>query len=172
MSTLAPSPVQPFLDEIRREAAATRRLLEALPEARLDWRPHPKSHSLGQLARHVASLPTGIPRMLAGDTFDFAKADLRAAEPRSKAEILAAFEQGVRDAEAALSAWDAAELGRTWRAVRGDAELMALSKGVALRTLLCNHLVHHRGQLTVYLRLLDVPLPSVYGPSADVNPFA
>jgi uncharacterized damage-inducible protein DinB len=172
MSTLAPSPVQPFLDEIRREAAATRRMLEAVPEAHLGWRPHAKSHTLGQLALHVATLPSGIARMLAADPFDFATADMRAGQPQSRAELFAAHEQGLRDAEQTFGAWDAADLGRTWRALRDGVELMALPKGIALRILLCNHLVHHRGQLSVYLRLLDVPVPSVYGPTADENPFA
>jgi uncharacterized damage-inducible protein DinB len=171
MTTLAPSPAQPFLDEIRREAATTRRMLEALPEDMLAWRPHPRSHTLGQLARHVATLPSGLAGMLSADTFDFAANDMRAAQPASKAEILAALDQGVRDAEAAFSTWDASDLGRTWRALKNGVELLALPKAAVLRSLLCNHLVHHRGQLSVYLRLLDVPLPSVYGPTADENPF-
>lgn len=172
MSTLAPSPVQPFLDEIRREAASSRRMLEVLPEPKLGWKPHPKSHTLGQLAHHVATLPSGFARMLSADAFDFGTADMRAAQPQSRAEILAALEQGVRDAEQTFGAWDAADLGRTWRALKNGVELMALPKSAVLRGLLCNHLVHHRGQLSVYLRLLDVPVPAIYGPSADENAFA
>ena len=171
MTTLAPSPVQPILDEIRREAAATRRMLEVLPEARLSWKPHPKSHTLGQLARHVATLPSGFAQMLAGEAVDFATIDLKVGQPQTRAELLAALDQGVRDAEQAFGGWDAAELGRTWRALKNGVELMALPKAAVLRSLLCNHLVHHRGQLSVYLRLLDVPVPAVYGPTADENPF-
>lgn len=172
MTATALSPAQPYLDEIRREAATTRRLIEVLPEAKLGWKPHPKSQSLGELARHVVTLPGGIAQMLSADAFDFARIEKRVAPPTSKVELLAALEQGVRDADAAFSRWDAAELGRTWRMLKDGVEKMAMPKAMALRSLLCNHLVHHRGQLTVYLRLLDVPLPSVYGPTADENPLA
>jgi uncharacterized damage-inducible protein DinB len=171
MTITSSSPVQPFLDEIVREGATSRRLLQVLPEARLAWKPHPKSQSLGQLAMHVATLPGGITAMLQGEDFDFAAADFTPPQPTSPEAVLAAHDQSQAAAAAALGAWRADELGRTWRVLRGDRELMAMPKSAALRNFLCNHLVHHRGQLTVYLRLLDVPLPSVYGPTADVNPF-
>jgi len=164
--------VQALLTEIRREGDSTRRVLEAVPANQLAWRPHPKSQTLGQLAMHVAGLPGGITRMLQSDDFDFAGVDFTAAQPASKDAILAAHAQSLAAAAAALGAWSAEDLERTWRAHHGARELMVLSKALALRNLLCNHLVHHRGQLTVYLRLLEVPLPPVYGPTADVNPFA
>ena len=172
MTTAALSPVQPYLDEIRREAATTRRLIEVLPESKLAWKPHPKSQTLGELARHMATVPSGFAKMLSVDAFDFAQIDKRGAQPTSKVEILDALEQGVRDADAAFSNWGAAELGSTWRGLKDGVEMMVLTKAAVLRNFLCNHLVHHRGQLTVYLRLLDVPVPSVYGPTADENPFA
>lgn len=171
MTATAPSPLQAFLDEIRREGQTTRRLLQVLPEGKLGWRPHAKSQTLGQLAMHVATLPGGITAMLQGEAFDFATANFTPAQPQDRAAVLAAHDQGQAAAAAALGAWRPDDLGRTWRVLRGSAELMAMPKSVALRNFLCNHLVHHRGQLTVYLRLLDVPLPSVYGPTADENPF-
>lgn len=171
MTTTPSSPVQPYLDEIRREGESTRRLLQVLPESALGWRPHAKSQTLGQLAMHVATLPGGIPRMLQSEAFDFDGADFTPPQPSSRAAVLDAHDQSQASAAAVLGAWRADELGRTWRVLRGGRELMAMPKAAALRNFLCNHLVHHRGQLTVYLRLLDVPLPSVYGPTADVNPF-
>jgi uncharacterized damage-inducible protein DinB len=172
MPAAVPLPVQPFLDEIRREGETTRRLLQVLPEARLAWKPHPRSQTLGQLAMHVATLPGGITGMLQGEAFDFDGVDFTPAQPQSKAAVLDAHDQSQSAAAAALDTWRADDLGRTWRVLRGGSELMAMPKSAALRNFLCNHLVHHRGQLTVYLRLLDVPLPSVYGPTADENPFA
>lgn len=172
MTTTAPSPVQPYLDELRQEARSTRGLFEVLPEDRLAWRPHPKSYSLGQLALHIARLPGAFAEMLEVDAFDLDGVDFQVPQPGTRAEVLAVHDAGVEAALAAFGRWDAARLGSTWRVVHGEQELMVLPRAGGLRTMLCNHVVHHRGQLTVYLRLLDVPLPSVYGPTADVNPFA
>ena len=170
MTTTAPSPVQDFLQEMHREAASTRRLLEAVPADRLEWKPHPKSMSIGLLARHIAGIPGTFVEMLAHDSFDFGQRS-GPPEPSSKDEILEVHDAGQAAIDAAWGAWTAADLGRTWRVLRGGVELMAVPRGAVLRNFVCNHLVHHRGQLTVYLRLLDVPLPSVYGPTADENPF-
>jgi uncharacterized damage-inducible protein DinB len=162
-------PAALFADELEQEAVATRRIFERLPPERLAWRPHPRSYSLGQLALHVASLPGIVTGLLAPDEVELSTVDFQAAQPGSVAEVLETFERTLAGAREALVRWDEADLATRWRLVDGSRTVMAAPKGALLRSLVCNHLYHHRGQLTVYLRLLDVPLPSVYGPSADEN---
>ncbi len=169
-----PAPAGPcaaVLAELEQEAAATRRLLERLPADRLAWRPHRKSQSLGQLALHVASIPGIVTGLMERDAVDVATVDFKPAQPDGVASVRKAFEEALEGAKKALSGWTEADLGSTWRLVSGEKTVMALPKAAMLRSLVCNHLYHHRGQLTVYLRMLDVPLPSVYGPSADEQPF-
>lgn len=168
----AASPCAAFVAEMEQEAAATRRLLERLPSDRLAWRPHPKSQTLGQLALHVASTPAIVTGMMAADTLDAATVDFASAQPKSAAEVQAKFEESLAGAKATLAKWGDRELSTVWRLQKDGKDLMAMPKAAMLRTIVLNHHVHHRGQLTVYLRMLDVPLPSVYGPSADENPFA
>ena len=167
----ASSPCAPFLAEMEQEAVATRRILERLPADRLAWRPHPKSQTLGQLAMHVASTPAIVTGMMSADTLDAAKVDFQPAQPATVAQIRAKFEESLAGATATLSRWGERELATVWRLQKDGKDLMALPKRAMLRALVLNHHVHHRGQLTVYLRMLDVALPSVYGPSADENPF-
>lgn len=159
-----------FIDELSREAQTTRRVLERVPEDKLSWRPHARSMSLGQLALHVAQVP-GIVAELIHETPREAPKFVQP-EAASKADVLAALEQQVAHAKARLSAWGDAGLMDEWSLKRGDQTLMALPRIGMVRSIMLNHWYHHRGQLTVYLRLLDVPLPSVYGPTADENPFA
>jgi uncharacterized damage-inducible protein DinB len=157
-------------DELLQESKATRRLLERVPADKMGWKPHEKSMTLGQLATHVATLPGGISRMAQSDEFDVANA--KPPQPKeSVEEILAAFDAGVESAAGYLGGMnmDAAQVH--WRMVMGGKEIFGMPRIAMLRSILLNHLYHHRGQLTVYLRLLDVPLPMVYGPSADENPF-
>jgi len=161
-----------WIAEIEREALATNALIAVLPEDRLAWRPHPKSHTLGQLAWHIASLHGNVVSMLGVDTLDAATVDFSTPQPTSVAEIRACHEQSLAKARVALAGWSETQLATEWRLVRGDKVLMAAARGELARSILLNHLYHHRGQLTVYLRLLDRPLPSVYGPSADFNPLA
>ena len=168
----APSPCAAFIAEMEHEAVATRKLLDRLPAAKLDWKPHPKSHTLGQLALHVASTPGIVTGLMAPDTVDAATTDFRAGQPTTVGEIRQKFEQSLAGATAALSTWGERELATVWRFQRDGKDLMAMPKGAMLRSIVLNHHVHHRGQLTVYLRMLEVPLPSVYGPSADENPLA
>lgn len=172
MQATRPFPAALFLSELHAEAAATRRLFERLPEQHLGWKPHPKCFTLGQQAWHIATVPSGFARMLAVDTFDFATLNLTARQPETVAEILAALAQGQADCDAAFGSWSDADLAQPWRCVNGARELMTLAKGEALRKLIANHVIHHRGQVALYLRLLDVPLPALYGPTADENPFA
>lgn len=164
-------PAAPFVAELQQEAVATRRLLERVPAGKLSWRPHAKSHTLGQLALHVATVPGIVTGMIAASELDASKVDFRAPQPESVGEVQRAFEHALSGACAALSSWTATDLAATWRLVAGPKELMAMPKGAMLRSLVLNHLYHHRGQLTVYLRMLDVPLPSVYGPSGDEQVF-
>jgi len=165
---LAPSA---FAAEIEQEAAATRRLFERLPADRLGWRPHPKSQTLGMLALHVASLPRIVGGMASQREVDATTVDFRARQPESVAEVRQVFEDALADAKERLSRWTAEDVDARWRLVSGDRTLMAMTRGALVRMLVCNHLYHHRGQLSVYLRLLDVPLPSVYGPTADEQVF-
>jgi uncharacterized damage-inducible protein DinB len=164
-------PAAPFVAELEQEAAATRRLLERLPAAKLGWRPHPRSMTLGQLAQHVAAMPSLPKNLLGADTFDAATADFTPAQPGTVAEVRKTFEDSMASARVTLGAWTAKDMQANWRLVAGPKELMAAPKAALVRTLVLNHMVHHRGQLTVYLRMLDVPLPAVYGPSADEQPF-
>ena len=159
-----------FLKEFERESATTRRVLERVPSDKLDWKPHAKSMTLGRLAMHLASNPGQIAGWAIQDTFTFP------AEPApvatSTADILAAHATGTDKVKAALAAIGDEGLGTLWSASAGGKTLMTMPKAVLLRSFVLNHLYHHRGQLSVYLRLLDVPVPSIYGPSADENPFA
>jgi uncharacterized damage-inducible protein DinB len=169
---LTASPCAPYLAEMEQEAVATRRLLERVPADKLSWRPHPKSQTLGQLALHVASTPSIVNGLMTSDVIDGEKVDFRAPQPSTVAEIRQKFEESLAGARATLSTWGEKELGTTWRFRLGGQERMTIPKSAMLRNLVLNHHVHHRGQLTVYLRMLNVPLPSVYGPTADENPFA
>jgi uncharacterized damage-inducible protein DinB len=164
-------PVAPFIAELEQEAVATRRLFERIPADRLGWRPHAKSYTLGQLALHVARLPGIVTGLLVGEEVDATTVDFAARQPASVSEIRRTLEDALSGAREALLRWSAQDLATTWRLVHGPKVLMAAPKGALLRSLVCNHLYHHRGQLTVYLRLLDVPLPSIYGPSADEQVF-
>jgi uncharacterized damage-inducible protein DinB len=161
-----------FVAELEMEAAATRRVLERVPEAHLAWKPHDKSSSLGQLALHVATLPQRLAEFIAGESLDITSVNTSQPAPTSRGEIMAAFEGSVADARAYLASLDDARAAETWRLVARGTELLAAPRAIVIRSFLFNHLYHHRGQLLVYLRLLDVPVPSVYGPTADENPFA
>ena len=162
--------VDPILAEIDQEAAATRRTLEAVPEDKLTWKPHAKSMSLARLAQHVAEIQGRLSEILVGDDFDpstFPKVP----EPTTRAEILNTFETGLTRAKELIGQTADDRCLQNWSFVMGGKPLMTLPRIAAYRVLLMNHLYHHRGQLSVYLRLLDVPVPHIYGPSADDNPF-
>jgi uncharacterized damage-inducible protein DinB len=158
--------------ELMQEAGATRRVLERVPEHRLAWRPHPRSMSLGQLALHVATIPGGVATMLEGDGLDAAAVDFSQKPMTSRAGLLDALEGSVARARALFEGLDAKRAAAPWRLTRGGREIFTLPRAAAVRSILLNHWYHHRGQLTVYLRLLDVPVPAVYGNSADENPLA
>lgn len=159
----------PLIMELEQEARTTRRVLERLPADKFSWRPHPKSMSLGQLGMHVAETPGNVSQLAASDPV--APPSFEQAEAGSREELLAALDASVRRAKAALNGWDDAAMMATWSLNVGGKTLMAVPRLGLIRTIMLNHWYHHRGQLLVYLRLLDEPVPSVYGPTADENPF-
>lgn len=163
--------VDPLLAELEQESTATRRMLERVPADKLDWAPHSKSMTLGQLAGHVAGLSGGISDFLELDGLDAETVDFTPAQPGSHAEIMQRFEEGQAHARERLQALTDERAGESWRLTKGEAEIFSIPKIALARTLMFNHLYHHRGQLSVYLRLLDVPVPATYGPSADERPF-
>ena len=157
--------IEELVQELEQEADTTRRLLERVPDDRLEWRPHTKSLTLGQLAMHVATIPAALIEV---STRDF---DVNTPIPRpttaSREALLATLAESVADAKARLRAMGDAALDAPWRLVNGAHEVAALPRGSFLRFTMLNHWYHHRGQLTVYLRQLDVPIPPIYGDSAD-----
>lgn len=157
-----------FLPELEHELASTRKVLALVPEGRGEFRPHPKSSTLGALALHVASLPSWAARVLGSTDLHIEVLAARTPPPfESVAALLATFEEHARGARTALSEASDADLSVLWSLKRGGKALFTLPRHAALRSLFLSHLIHHRGQLTVYLRLVDVALPQVYGPTAD-----
>lgn len=161
--------VDPILAELDQEAEATRRLLEIVPEDKLTWRPHPKAMSLGQLALHVAATQGGVAEGTLNDSVD--TPDFIHSEARTRAEIVSTFDDGLKKAKEIVSATSDERALAEWKIVDGDKVLLAMPRIAFWRTVMLNHVYHHRGQLSTYLRQLDIPLPSVYGPSADTNAF-
>jgi uncharacterized damage-inducible protein DinB len=159
-----------FIKEFEQEAATTRRVLERVPSEKFDWAPHAKSMSLGKLAMHTATAPGTISDWATRDGYAFTGEDPTPA-PKTTADLLAAHDAGVAATKANLNKVGDAGLGAPWTATAGGKTLMTMPKAALVRGLVLNHWIHHRGQLSVYLRLLDVPVPSIYGPSADENPF-
>lgn len=160
-------PRQEMLDEFREELSTTRRV----PEDKLAWQPHPKSMPLGQLAMHIAALPSRIAKISSGDSFDIATRSDKNPIPNGVAEVFAALEQSERDVERTFAETSEERANASWRLMHGKREILSRPRFKVWRAFLLNHLYHHRGQLTVYLRLLDVPIPSIYGASADERPF-
>ena len=155
-----------FLAEFDREMPNVKKTIERIPDDKLGWTPHDKSMPLGKLALHVATLPGFAVNILSSDSIDMA--GFKGREPLgSIAEILAAFDETAEKARKAIEAADEADFSKTWTMKRGDTVFLSMSKAEAMQVLFLNHLVHHRAQLGVYLRLLDIPVPGMYGPSAD-----
>jgi uncharacterized damage-inducible protein DinB len=165
--------IDPILMEFDRECATTRKLLERAPAEKYSWKPHLKSYSLGQLAGHIANLPQWVAGSLLPGEYDLAKAGLGGApkEPAGREALLKTFEESVAAAKAAMAQLDDAKAMGTWTLRKGPVVIMEMPRIAFVRTILMNHGIHHRGQLSVYLRLLDVPVPVIYGPTADENPF-
>ena len=165
------NPIDAYLMEMEQESATTRRMLESVPESKYDWRPHEKGMSMAELCGHIASIPAGMPQVLNGDGFDISQRPEPEAPPATTAETLATHDAAVKGAMEWLSGLGERG-GETWRLMQGDKELMAMPRAAAIRFFLLNHLYHHRGQLSAYLRAAGEIVPSVYGPTADVDPFA
>jgi uncharacterized damage-inducible protein DinB len=162
-----------FIEELEQEVPVTRRVLERVTDEHLDWRPHPRGRSLGELALHVATLPGGVPELGAAPSPAPAP-DLSGPAPRPvrAAELVPALDRSVAQAREIVASLDDDALCSPLRLVKDGREVFALPRGKFLRAIMLNHWYHHRGQLTVYLRALDVAVPAIYGPSADESPFA
>jgi uncharacterized damage-inducible protein DinB len=163
--------LQPMLSEFREEAATTKRVLDRIPPDKLSWKPHPKSMSLGQLAIHIAMVPGRLSKIVQQDSFDVTQGNFLPEEPKNVEEVRSTFEESVREAESCLANMTEQTAQGNWRLMRGDKEIFTKSRAAVIRMIMLSHWYHHRGQLSVYLRLLDVPVPVIYGRSADENPF-
>ena len=155
---------QTLLPEFDQEMASTRRLLERVPTDKGQWKPHPKSFPLGPLAQLVAMMPGWLTKTIRGVDIDLATTKGYSFEKTET--LLAQFDQNVREAREALASARDDDFNLTWSLKRGDEVLFSGKRGAVVRSHL-NHLIHHRAQLTVYLRLIDVPIPGMYGPTAD-----
>jgi uncharacterized damage-inducible protein DinB len=165
------SMTEPMLAEFRDEVAVTKRVLNRVPADKLTWKPHPKSMSLGQLAIHIATVPGALTRITQPDAFDVSQANFVPPQPKGMEEIHAAMEQSIREVEACLREMTEQRAQANWRLMVKDKEISSRPRISVLRSIMLNHWYHHRGQLSVYLRLLDVPVPVIYGRSADESPF-
>ena len=160
-----------LLAEMDQEAQSTARVLERVPQAQLSWRPHAKSFSLGQLALHVATIPGNVAQLASQQTIPEPPQFMQA-EAATAAELVPALKASLAKAREVLGGMDDAKLMETWRLMSGGKEILAMPRAAVIRMIMLKHWYHHRGQLLVYLRMHNVPLPSVYGPTADENPFA
>ena len=160
-----------MLQELEQEAQTTRRVLERVPDNQLSWRPHEKARTLGELALHIAMVPGAVAELV-GTQSTVQAPKFTELSPTSASELIPALDESIAKAKKVLGGMDDTALMATWRMMQGERELFALPRIALLRSVMLNHWYHHRGQLTVYLRELDVPIPSIYGPSADENPFA
>lgn len=157
----------PLIAELQHETATTRKCLERLPEKEFGWKPHEKSMTLGRLAQHVAEMTGWITVTINQDELDFGKEDYKPKPINTKAELLELFDEETRKAVAALEGATDENLMQNWTLRNGDQVFFTMPRIGAIRAMAMNHIVHHRGQLSVYMRLKNVPLPQIYGPSAD-----
>jgi uncharacterized damage-inducible protein DinB len=161
--------VDAILMEMEQEAKTTRRVLERIPDDKLGWKPHAKSMTLGQLAMHIAGGQKQIAKMANEDVWEVG--NFTVPEAKSCKELLETLDEGTSSAKHTLRKMDDAKLMSTWTLTKNGKTIMAVPRIGFIRSVMMNHFYHHRGQLSVYLRMLDVPVPSIYGPSADENPF-
>jgi uncharacterized damage-inducible protein DinB len=159
--------IDPILAELAHEGATTRRLLERLPPDRLGWQPHPKSMTLGRLATHIAEIPGWVGSIVEKDEFDIGASGYVPPTLGSTAEIMDMFDRSCAAATEALKRQGNDRLLAKWQLKKNGKLVVELPRLGMIRSFLMNHLIHHRGQLSVYLRLQNVPLPSIYGPTAD-----
>lgn len=159
-----------FIAELKHEASNTRKILLRVPEASLAWRPHEKSMTLERLACHVAELTQWVDHIISGTEFDFATKTFNRRNAASNAELMDIFETNISKAVSLLESASDEHLNENWILRRGEFVSFNSARKIAIRNLVMNHTIHHRGQLSVYLRLLSVPVPGLYGPSADERP--
>ena len=145
-------------------------MLERVPDDKLGWRPHPKSMSLGELASHLATTAGGIAGVAQLDSMDYSEVKPPVA-PAKASDLVRMFDESLNSAKDSLAQFDDARLMGNWSLTKDSKAMLTMPRIALLRSIMLNHAYHHRGQLTVYLRLLNVPLPPVYGPTADENPF-
>jgi uncharacterized damage-inducible protein DinB len=167
-SLIVESIAQAFLSEFETQAPVTRRFLERLPEDKLTWKPHERSMTAGQLAYHIAFVPGGVVRFIQNNPaqvrgFNFP-------QPASSQEILDAFEESLAAVREILPSFDDAAMDETWRLIAGEREVLAQPRSQFVRDVMFSHVYQHRGQFSVYLRLLNIPVPASWGPSADEPP--
>jgi uncharacterized damage-inducible protein DinB len=152
---------------MEQEAATTRKLLERIPAEKFDWKPHDKSMGMGQLASHIAEMFNWTKPTLEQPELDFSKFDYKPFAPTSGEELLEFFDKNVATALETLKSTADETFFEPWTMRNGEQIYFTMPKAVTMRSFVMNHIVHHRGQLSVYLRLNDIPVPSIYGPSAD-----
>jgi uncharacterized damage-inducible protein DinB len=155
-----------LLPEFDHEMATTRKVIERVPAEKFDFRPHDRSMTMGALASHIADMPTWAFVGISQDSLDLA-GGFKPFQAASNAELLEAFDKNVALARGAVAAASDDTFMKNWSLKRGDVTLMTMPKIAVVRSFVMNHLIHHRGQLSIYLRLNDIPVPSIYGPSAD-----
>ena len=161
---------QALIGEFDHEMANTRKTIERVPDAQFDWKPHAKSFSMGALAGHIAFIPQWAKITIEQPEFDVNPAGGQPVQPpplKTRADILAYFDKGVAETRAALMSASDQNLMAPWSLLSGGKTVFTMPRIAVLRSMIMNHLVHHRGQLTVYLRMNDLPVPALYGPSAD-----
>jgi uncharacterized damage-inducible protein DinB len=161
---------QTMLSEFDEEMKNTRRVLERCPDEKWNWKPHEKSGTLGWLAGHVGTVPEWITMTIKTEELDYAPVDGPSYEPpkiENRAQLLAAFEKGSAEARAALASVSDGDIMKGWKLLAGGQEIFTMPRVACIRGMCLNHMIHHRAQLTVYFRLLNVAVPGLYGPSAD-----
>ena len=158
---------QSFIAELKQEAASTKRILERVPEGKFDWTPHEKSMTLGRLTSHVAELPGFLNSILTMDEVDFAKGHYKPSHAKTPEELMNVFQQKLDEVILTLQNTSDEKIHANFTLRSGDHVIATVPRMVAVRSMGMNHIIHHRGQIAVYLRLLDIPVPGLYGPSAD-----
>ena len=158
-----------LLPEFDHEMANTRKTLERIPDEKLGWKPHEKSSGLADLGTHLSNLPSWAVLAVNQDVFDMAPEgkEIRVPAAKSRAEMIETFDKNVTEARAAIAGASDEHLFKPWTLLSGGAAVLSLPRVAILRSFVMNHIIHHRAQLGVYLRLNDIPVPSIYGPSAD-----
>ena len=156
-----------LIAELNQEAANTRKMIERVPDENLAWAPHNKSMTLGRLATHMADIPVWFERVINADVYDFATSNYKREDMNNVQDILKLFDERLAAAKILLDSATDEILNAPWTLRRGEQVYFTLPRKVSLRNFAFNHIYHHRGQISVYLRLLDIPVPGMYGPTAD-----